>query len=64
MLGDDINIESEKAGVNFATFENGGCYGFQCNYISDYERYKEILSQCYKVYEEIKQLNTLLTQKD
>lgn len=64
MLGGDINIESEKAEVNFATFGNGECYGLQCNYMSDDERYKEILSHCYRVYEEIKKLNILLTQKD
>ena len=64
MLGNDISIDSEKAEVNFATFGNGDCYGLQCNYMSDETKYKEILSQCYKVYKEIRQLNILLTQKD
>ena len=64
MLGEDISIDSEKAEVNFATFGNGDCYGLQCNYMSDEPKYKEILSQCYNVYKEIRQLNILLTQKD
>lgn len=64
MLGDDISIDSEKAEVHFATFENGNCYGLQCNHMPDVTKYKEVQSQCYKVYKEIKKLNILLTQKD
>ena len=59
LLDDDITISSQY--LFYETAGNGAFEGMQCEYMSDSERYNEVLKLCQSIYKQIIELNKLAT---